>query len=347
MTLLQIDGGPDAAYVLAVNDSFVSNQADWRVIREEVSPTVQSDPRFLYDLTEEKPLGKLRPVRCDLENTTVRVYGILTAELTAIDVRCRQKLESGQRLPVSVSFQARDGRRLAGVAEQIKTQLAAQGVTVEILTKPEMAPYSLAYEVTPEQKAENDRVEKGEVIGRVKRLTSNGNDWFGGSTGYCFARPLILLDVAGAKGNELAQSLESKGMLWPEVGPAFPGPGRAVVQCVSWAFGPRGAGRIVPRNAHRRPAERPRNWQPQQRRLDHGDAVTPLPSQLCSAETLRRRPGEAASNDWERRIVPRTARQGSAAAGTHASTTCRLSPSIGNSFVFTCTSVPDGPRWPA
>ena len=305
-------------------------------IREEILPTTQGEQRFLYDLTEEKPLGRLRPVRCDLEKTTVRVYGIVTAELTAIDLRCRQQLSSGNRLPVSVSFLAKDGRRLAGVlpfqltllrpdgkpqiqwyrgtdrqgsfaaelpiplnvpqgdwklearcqlngltatiplkivhgqnrslatalteavvvrrkrghrpcagprgplvlplfekqqeladvAEQVKTRLAAQGITVDILTMPEMATYWLAYDLTPQQKAENARVEKGEAIGRVKRLTANGNDWFGGSTGYWFPRPLILLDVAGAKGNELARALESQGMLWPEVGPAFPGSGR-------------------------------------------------------------------------------------------------------------------------
>jgi hypothetical protein len=37
----------------------------------------------------------------------------------------------------------------------------------------------------------------------------------------------------------MAEKLDSLGMLWPQVSDAFPGPGRATVQSVQWAFGPR------------------------------------------------------------------------------------------------------------
>src|SRR5581483_177723 len=74
VTLTQIAGGADAKYVIAVNDSYVASQADWYQVKEQLTP---SGDGFLYDCTEEKSLGMLAPIACDLTQTTARVYAVL------------------------------------------------------------------------------------------------------------------------------------------------------------------------------------------------------------------------------------------------------------------------------
>ena len=58
VSLLQIDGGRDARYIVAVNDSWVSTQADWHQVKETLVPLAGSggEPSrkgFLYDCTDE------------------------------------------------------------------------------------------------------------------------------------------------------------------------------------------------------------------------------------------------------------------------------------------------------
>ena len=342
-TLLQISGGADATYIVAVNDSHVATQADWVQLRERLRPTRALPGATLYDCTAEKCLGPLAPFACDLSETTARVFGVLPRELKQIALAARADAD----LAVSVEFLDGQGQRLAAVlpfhlallrpdgklhaefwrattaagtfamtlplpanvpagewqvrvrsqltgdegtlpvkvapapapafatawnepvwaretaameqlfargakfvlpvfdsrllpaAERVKATLARRGVAVEIRPQPELTTWWLAYALTPQQAAENARAERGETIGRIKRLTANGNDWFCGLSGYRFDRPVILLDRPGATTNELAAALDAKGLLWPHVDETFPGPGRAVVQPVHWAFGPR------------------------------------------------------------------------------------------------------------
>jgi hypothetical protein len=344
LTVMQVHGGTDARYLLAINDSFVKTQADWHIITETLLPRDAGVTGVLYDLTAEQALGPVAPIACDLSETTARVYGLLTRELKTADIRCRQSLTAGQPLTISVAFIAADGKplaamlpfhltvrqpdgtpffagyrftardgqfatelcvpenlpagqwtvqvrsqltgvtttvpvtvktaksrlpaialrdplvvreraviaetfapgttvvlplfpkqsALAGVAEILRAKLQAKGVIVTILPTPAITDYFLAYAPTEEQGAANMTVEDGQAIGRIKRLTTHGNDWFGGYS-YRSARPVLLLDLATVADNEMAETLTTQGLLWPQ-----PTPGLSVVQGVSWAFGPRG-----------------------------------------------------------------------------------------------------------
>ncbi|MCY3019765.1 MAG: hypothetical protein NTW87_12145, partial [Planctomycetota bacterium] len=150
-----------------------------------------------------------------------------------------QVVERGRKVVVPV-FESPSAAKLLLVAERIKAVLAQQGVDVEIRQKPEVGTYVLSYDPMDAQKQENARADSGVIIGRIKRETVNGNDWYSAMSGYRFGLPVILLDLAGEKGdNPMAEALDASGILWPEVSDAFPGKGRAVVQGVHWAFAPR------------------------------------------------------------------------------------------------------------
>ena len=115
-----------------------------------------------------------------------------------------------------------------------------RSLTVDIRQKPPTGTYTIAYELTDPQKQENARCDSGSLIGKIKRDTVNANDWASGLSGWRFGKPVILLEIVGEKDvNPMAETLGKLGMLWPEVGEAFPGKGRAVVQAVPWAFAPR------------------------------------------------------------------------------------------------------------
>jgi hypothetical protein len=120
VSLLQIDGGRDARYVVAVNDSWVATQADWHQVRETLSPLPvagghAAQPDYLYDCTEEKPLGMLKPFACDLSQTTARVFAALPREIRHIALSATQSVEAGNDLAVAVGFHDAEGRRLQGV----------------------------------------------------------------------------------------------------------------------------------------------------------------------------------------------------------------------------------------
>jgi hypothetical protein len=106
-------------------------------------------------------------------------------------------------------------------------------------------------------------VDRGEAIGKIKRETVNGNDWASALSGWRCGKPLILLDLATeaslraraakkqVKGgtpsylDPMVESLAKAGMLWPQVSDTYPGPSRAVVQAVHWAFAPRATTLVI------------------------------------------------------------------------------------------------------
>ncbi len=372
VSLLQIDGGRDAKYVVAVNDSFQHTQADWVQLSEKLAPPIAlCEPKAhtaLYDCTDEKALSfnltypanpNMPTVDCDLTHSTARVYAVLTRPLAKIDLSAAQTVAPGKPLALRVAFLDAAGQPLAGVipfhlavrrpdgalytelyratdrtgaftlalplpanvpagtwavavrcqltgeeaslpitvtatkapaftealtdrvvvrepaaidavlakgatvvlplfdspraaelravADDLQAALAKRGVTVEIRDKPVVGTYTLAYELTDAQAAENARIDAGGEIGRISRLTVNGNDWYSALSGYRCGKPLLLLELAGlqdARGaavvtNPLATALGTAGVLWPQASAAYPGAGRAVVQGVPWAFAPR------------------------------------------------------------------------------------------------------------
>ncbi|MFW5682832.1 MAG: hypothetical protein ACOC1G_07490, partial [Phycisphaeraceae bacterium] len=350
-SLLQISGGEDATYVIAVNDSFIRTQADWHQVTETLEPTPAApSAALLYDVTEQEALGPLQPFACDLTATTARLFAVLKRPIGPLEVAATQQLAAGEpvtlrvsavdeegeplraAIPVQILLTSPSGEELfnlyrstdqdgelgislplgvntvAGewtvsvrsqldgrvvalpirvqpngapdaepirgplvvrerdaivnglssgtewvipvfdsaehdqqleLAQTLSKTLSEKGVKVEIMDRPTLETYYLAYEATDEQAAANQRVESGQAIGKIERLTINLNDWFSGASGYRFAKPVILLDVVGVKDNPMAESLDRLGALWPEVSEAFPGRDRGLAQLVHWAFSPR------------------------------------------------------------------------------------------------------------
>jgi hypothetical protein len=147
-------------------------------------------------------------------------------------------LVRGQKLTVPV-FDSLEAPHVLAAAEKLRETLAGRGVEVEIVCTPAVGVYTVAYDLADAQKAENAKVERGELFGRIKRETVNGNDWAAVLAGWRFGRPVVLFDLAGAKDAPIAESAADAGLLWPAADAAFPGAGKAVVHGVRWMLGPR------------------------------------------------------------------------------------------------------------
>jgi hypothetical protein len=120
ISLMQIDGGRDASYVVAVNDSWVATQADWHQVKETLAPVAGAAGKpakagVLYDCTAEKPLGELKPFECDLSQTTARVFAALPRAIKGVALSATQSVKAGNDLAVAVEFQDAEGQRLMGV----------------------------------------------------------------------------------------------------------------------------------------------------------------------------------------------------------------------------------------
>jgi hypothetical protein len=104
-SILQVDGGADAKYLIVTNDSHIKNQADWYQVKETLIPA-KSLPinTALYDCNEEQPLGNVKPIICDLTQTTARVYAILPRGIAATALSATQKLTAGEKLSIQVEF---------------------------------------------------------------------------------------------------------------------------------------------------------------------------------------------------------------------------------------------------
>ncbi len=360
ISLMQLDGGREARYVVAVNDSWVETQADWFQVKERLLPCNGFAGGMLYDCTEERLVGTLAPVECDLSATIARVYAVLPRGLESTALAVTQKIHAGEPLGVSVAFLDADKKPLEAVlpfhvtvlrpdgkiyqefyratprpgrftmelplarnvpvgrwtvsircqltgestslpvevvaaevaspavawgpsvvvrngesvakalakgstvvipifsstnaysawvkasAEKAKAVLSARGVKVEILENPVIGTYHLGYALSDTQKLDNAKVDAGTAIGKLSRETVNRNDWFSGLSGWRCSKTVLLLDVATPGGGQpMAVALDKNGMLWPSVTADFPGAGKAVVQGVDWAFGPRETAIVV------------------------------------------------------------------------------------------------------
>jgi hypothetical protein len=156
-----------------------------------------------------------------------------------------QAFAKGAKLVLPV-FDSPLAGQVLPVAEKVKSVLAARGVEVEILRKPNLTTYWQAYQLTDAQAAENATIEQGQAIGRIKSETLNRNDWFSTLSGWRSGRPLILLDLASQQeDNPIAETLAKEGLVWPEVTQVYPGKNRAVVEAIHWAFGPRQTSVVV------------------------------------------------------------------------------------------------------
>lgn len=115
VTVMQIDGGRDATYVVAVNDSMVKSHTDWHTVTERLIPAEEPEGRALYDLTDEKLLGEVGLVECELARTTARVYGLLRREVAETKLSATQEVEAGGELSVHVGFADEEGEMVRAV----------------------------------------------------------------------------------------------------------------------------------------------------------------------------------------------------------------------------------------
>jgi hypothetical protein len=124
VTAMQIDGGSDAKYVVAVNDSSVKTHCDWYQVRGRL----MDDPEArrhrdmaVYDLNEERLSNRLPRIfgdvfssgqGVDLSTATARVLAILPRELKRTAVKASQSLRAGEKLVVRVGFEDERGKAL-------------------------------------------------------------------------------------------------------------------------------------------------------------------------------------------------------------------------------------------
>ncbi|HTN73945.1 MAG TPA: hypothetical protein VL096_01815, partial [Pirellulaceae bacterium] len=205
-------------------------------------------------LADNLPPGKWTvQVRSQLDGQTVTLPVAISAPAAKpigaaelkerLVVRQRAAIEAalakGSKLVLPI-FDSPQAEKLLPIAESIKQTLSQRGVDVEIVRAPKQTTFWLAYDLTEAQAADNKLADAGTSFGRIKRETLNGNDWYSGLSGWRFGKQLFLLDLATESGDSpMAESLSKEGLLWPNVTEQFPGQGRAVIEAVPWAFGPR------------------------------------------------------------------------------------------------------------
>lgn len=119
-TLLQLNGGRDAQYVVAVNDASIRTHCDWFQVVERMRWSCPPQQLVLYDLNDESfgcafPVGPEISVAIpgyELTGTTARVLALLPRVLKRTDLRASQSLRAGDRLVVRVAFADERGKPL-------------------------------------------------------------------------------------------------------------------------------------------------------------------------------------------------------------------------------------------
>ena len=89
---------------------------DWHGVKEKLLPsTPAASGCHLYDCTEEKALGKVAPLLCDLSMTPARVYAVPARPLGRAVLAAVQSVQAGGDLAVRVEFHDEAGDRLQAV----------------------------------------------------------------------------------------------------------------------------------------------------------------------------------------------------------------------------------------
>jgi hypothetical protein len=137
MSLMQIDGG-QATYVIAVNDSHVATQADWHAVRENLVPPGAAPPEaVVYDCTDEKPLGKLAAMDCDLSATTARVFAVLPKALNRIDLSASQRVPARGDVVLRVGFRDDAGQAVRAALDGNLIGTTGRAGSVELGIQPD------------------------------------------------------------------------------------------------------------------------------------------------------------------------------------------------------------------
>jgi hypothetical protein len=107
----ELDGGPDATYVVAVREPTPGDRPPERQASDELVPRFLANG-VLYDLTEEGRIGPVAPVRCGFDHLAARVYGLLRRPVKAVDLRANQSVTAGDELAGGLRFVGGNGERL-------------------------------------------------------------------------------------------------------------------------------------------------------------------------------------------------------------------------------------------
>jgi len=116
-SVMQIDGGEDGTYLVVTNDSSTHSHLMWHEVREKLLPTDGAVPAGaqLYDVTEERHLGEVSPIDCDLTRTTARVYAVLPRALGDTELLATQRVSAGEPMRITCRVLDEDGRPLKAV----------------------------------------------------------------------------------------------------------------------------------------------------------------------------------------------------------------------------------------
>lgn len=115
--------------------------------------------------------------------------------------------------------------------------LTAQGVKARLWENPPRVDYHLAYAVSAEQQAINDKADGGDAIGNVRFQNGvdhvNGNFYGSAMTEFRYGKHILLLGTPGT--NPVLAGVKDSGLLWTDR--TTETPGTALVQHLPWALG--------------------------------------------------------------------------------------------------------------
>ena len=109
--IYSLDGGPDAQYVVAVDDALGTNPAAWQRLTETLAPNHVHGT--VYDLTDEHMIGPIdagTSIRCEFNTVSARVYAILSRPVASVRLAASQAVDAGSAVGIRVEFDGTDGK---------------------------------------------------------------------------------------------------------------------------------------------------------------------------------------------------------------------------------------------
>lgn len=227
VTLTSPDGSGPVVYYRAT---------DARGVLQEVVPTGAFDRAGQCQL-EVRQLADGQGIA--LSVTIVAGEAIAAYPLSGASVRDPQAIGSFLASKPTLVIPVTDPT-LKPLAEKLAAGLLAQGIQAKVWENPPTVDYILGYVVPEAARRDNERVDRGEAIGRVVYRNGkehvNDNIYCSPLPGYRYGQPVILLGTPGK--NRVLDAVRASGLLWSEA------PGAPLVQRLPQALG-RGADTLV------------------------------------------------------------------------------------------------------
>ena len=227
VTLTRADGSAPVTYYRAT---------DARGVLQECVPTGAFDPAGKYQL-EVRQLADGQGIGLPL--TITAGVPITAYPLAGVSVRDPAAIGSFLASKPILNLPVTDPT-LKPLAEKLVAGLGVRGVQVRIWENPTTVDYILGYVVPEAARPDNERVDRGEAIGRVIHRNGkehvNDNIYTSPLPGYRYGQAVILLGTPGK--NPVLDAVRDSGLLWTDV------PGAPLVQHLPQALS-RGADTLV------------------------------------------------------------------------------------------------------